>query len=355
MKIAIILGTRPEIIKMSPVIRQLEKKKINFFILHTNQHFDKRMDKIFFDELNLPKPKYNLNIKEKTHGKMTGEMIIKIEDILIKEKPDWVLIEGDTNTILAGAIAASKLGIKIGHVEAGLRSYDRTMPEELNRIVADHLSDALFAPTQKQVNILKEEGIDPKKIFLTGNTIVDAVYQNLDLAQKKYRKNKDINMKYFLLTLHRPSNVDNKEKLTQLINTLIAITKKYKTRIIFPVHPRTKKMLLQFSLKLDPTLIEMIEPVGYLQMLLLEKNSQLILTDSGGLQEEACILHVPCVTLRDNTERPETLAVGANILAGTDRIKIIAGIETMLFKKRVWINPFGDGKAAEKIVHSLSI
>lgn len=311
------------------------------------------MDRLFFEELNLPQPKYNLKINETTHGAMTGKMLIGIEKILFKEKPGWVLVEGDTNSVLAGALAASNLGIKLGHVEAGLRSYDRSMPEEINRIVTDHLSAALFCPTKRQVNILKGEGIDENKIHLTGNTIVDAVEQNLQLADDKYSIKKYKNKKYFLLTLHRPSNVDNKNNLKQIINALESLSIKYKASIYFPIHPRTKKMLLRFNIKLDQRKIMIIDPVGYLEMLILEKNAQLILTDSGGIQEEACILKVPCVTLRENTERPETLEVGSNILAGNDKISILSGVEKMLKTKKNWVNPFGNGHSAEKIISQI--
>ena len=183
-KIGIILGTRPEIIKLSPIIQVCQEEKANFFILHTNQHYSENMDKIFFKDLELPEPKYNLNIQERLHGKMIGRMIVGIEEVLIKEKPDWILVQGDTNTVLSGALAASKLNVKIGHVEAGLRSYDRTMPEEINRIVTDHIADALFCPTKKQANIAGNEGIPASKIFVTGNTVVDAVYRGKEILRK---------------------------------------------------------------------------------------------------------------------------------------------------------------------------
>ncbi|MCD4705177.1 UDP-N-acetylglucosamine 2-epimerase (non-hydrolyzing), partial [bacterium] len=229
MKISIIIGTRPEIIKMSPIIRCLKKEHINFFIIHTGQHYSFKLDEIFFKDLKLPIPEYNLNIGSGTHGEETGEMLIKIERVLMKEKPDIVLVEGDTNTVVAGALAAAKLGIKVGHVEAGLRSYDRQMPEEINRIITDHISDYLFAPTEKAKKNLIYEGILNNKIFCTGNTIVDAIYQNLGLIQEKtvlmnlqLKKNE-----YFLLTLHRQENVDNKVKLSSIIKALKNISNKF--------------------------------------------------------------------------------------------------------------------------------
>lgn len=355
MKIAIILGTRPEIIKMSPIIRECQKRHLNFFILHTNQHYTKNLDRIFFEELDLPKPKYNLNIGSGLHGEQTGRMLIKIEKVLIKENPDVILIEGDTNTVLAGTLAASKLYIKIGHVEAGLRSYFREMPEEINRVLTDHCSDFLFTPTKRAKETLLNEGIPKERIFITGNTIVDAVCQNLKLAKKKSKILEKLNLekgKYFLVTAHRQENVDNKKRLKGILEGLIFIYNKFNLPMIYPIHPRAQKKIKEFRLKI-PKGIKLIEPVGYLDFLNLESNAKLILTDSGGVQEESCILKVPCVTLRDNTERPETLEVGSNILARTNSTKILNSVEKMINKKRNWQNPFGDGKSAEIIIDIL--
>lgn len=340
---------------MSPVIRECQRRKIDFFILHTNQHYSKNLDKIFFKELGLPKPKYNLGVGSGFHGEQTGRMLMGIEKILIREKPHIVLVEGDTNTVLAGALAAVKLHIKIGHIEAGLRSYFREMPEEINRILTDHISDLLFAPTEKAKENLLKEGIPNDKIFVTGNTIVDAVYQNLKIApkrskilQKLYLKKKN----YFLLTLHRAENVDVKERLEKILEGLKLVYKKINLPLIFPIHPRTKKRIEEFRLKV-PRGVNLIEPLGYLDFLLLEANAKLIFTDSGGVQEEACILGIPCVTLRDNTERPETIKVGANILAGANPQKILVSSILMFNKNKKWPNPFGDGKSAKKIVKIL--
>jgi len=351
-KIAIILGTRPEIIKMSSIIRECQKRDLDFFILHTNQHYSENLDRIFFEELELPKPKYNLNVGSGTHAEETGKMLIGVEKVVIKEKPDIILVEGDTNTVLAGALAATKLHIKVGHIEAGLRSYFREMPEEINRILTDHCSDFLFAPTQNAKKILLQEGIPKKKIFVTGNTIVDAVYQNLKLAEKKSKILEKLNLekkRYFLVTVHRPENVDKKERLKGILEGLRLIYKKFGLPIIYPIHPRTQKMMAKFKLSV-PNSVRLIEPVGFLDFLQLEVNAKLVLTDSGGVQEETCILKVPCVTLRDNTERPETLEVGANILAGIKPDKILESVNKMINKERDWENPFGDGNAGRKIV-----
>lgn len=351
-KICIILGTRPEIIKMSPIIRECQKRYYNFFILHTNQHYSENLDKIFFEELELPEPKYNLKVGSGTHAEETGKMLIEIEKVLMKEKPEVVLVEGDTNTVLAGTLAASKLYIKVGHVEAGLRSYFREMPEEINRVLTDHCSDFLFAPTKKAKKILLNEGIFEKKIFVTGNTIVDAVYQNLKIAKRKSKILKKLNLekeRYFLLTSHRPENVDKRNRLKGILEGLRLVYEKFNFPIIFPIHPRTQKKIKEFELEI-PRGVELIKPVGFLDFLQLEINARLVLTDSGGIQEETCILKVPCVTLRNNTERPETLEVGSNILAGTGSTKILESVQRMINKESNWGNPFGNGKSGKKIV-----
>ena len=356
MKVSIILGTRPEIIKMSSVIKECQKRKLDYFVLHTNQHYSENLDKIFFKELELPQAKYNLKIGSGTQAEQTGKMLIGIEKILIREKPDIILIEGDTNTVLAGALAAAKLHIKIGHIEAGLRSYFREMPEEINRILTDHISDFLFAPTKKAEEILVSEGIPKKKIFITGNTIVDAVYQNLKLAKGKSKILEVLDIKeknYFLITAHRSENVDKKKRIKGILKGLELLYKKFKLPIIYPIHPRTDKMIKKFKLKV-PRGVRLIKPVGYLDFLQLEINAKLILTDSGGVQEEACILKVPCITLRDNTERPESLNTGGNILSGTTAENILKCVLKILNKEKKWKNPFGSGKAGETIRRIIS-
>ena len=357
MKISIILGTRPEIIKMSPVIRELENQCLDYFILHTGQHYSYNLDKIFFEELELPAAKYNLDVGSGTHAEETSKMLIGIEKILKEEKPDVVLVEGDTNTVLAGALAASKLHIKVGHVEAGLRSYDRNMPEEINRILADHVSDYLFAPTEKAKKNLLREGVEENKIFVTGNTIVDAVYQNLEIARRKVDVLNKLNLnpeEYFLVTAHRQENVDIKERLKGILDGLELVHNDCNLPIIYPIHPRTMKKIKEFELEV-PKGVELIEPLGFLEFLQLEANAKLVLTDSGGVQEETCILKVPCVTLRDNTERPETLEVGSNVLAGVNQNRILGGVKVMVNKNRNWRNPFGEGKAGERIIKNLQL
>ncbi|AKB43099.1 non-hydrolyzing UDP-N-acetylglucosamine 2-epimerase [Methanosarcina vacuolata] len=309
MKIAIILGTRPEIIKMSPIIRQCEKQGINYYILHTGQHYSYEMDKIFFEQLKLPHAKYNLDVGAGKHGKQTGKMLVAIEEILIQDRPDIVLVQGDANTVLAGALAASKLQIKIGHVEAGLRSFDCTMPEETNRIITDHISDYLFTPTETSRKYLLNEGIPEEKIFVTGNTVVDAAYQNLEISKNGANILKELGLKekeYFAATAHRAENVDGKELLGRILYGFSQIYQEFGLPTIFPAHPRTVKMIKKFGVEV-PKRTRLIEPLGYLEFLQLESGARMILTDSGGVEEESCILKVPCVALRDNTERPDFL------------------------------------------------
>lgn len=356
MRLAIILGTRPEIIKLSPIIRECEKQGIGYYVLHTGQHYSYEMDRIFFDQLKLPEAKYNLDVGSGKHGKQTAKMLAGIEEILIKDRPNVVLIQGDTNTVLAGALAASKLQIKIGHVEAGLRSFDRTMPEETNRIVADHTSDYLFAPTETSRKYLLNEGVSCDKIFVTGNTVVDAVYQNVEISKNlsNILEKLGLNEKeYFVATTHRAENVDSKKRLERIISGFSQAYKEFGFPIIFPAHPRTVKMISEFGLKV-PEGTRLIEPLGYLEFLQLESSAKLIFTDSGGVQEEACILKVPCVTFRDNTERPETVDVGANIIAGSGE-KIIECTRKMLESNSIWENPYGNGNAAKLTLQNIVV
>jgi UDP-N-acetylglucosamine 2-epimerase (non-hydrolysing) len=354
MKISIIVGTRPEIIKMSPIIRICRRVHLDYFILHTGQHYSYNMDRVFFEQLELPRPKYNLDVGSGSHSGQTGNILIGVEKILQTEKPDIVLIEGDTNTVLAGALAATKLHIRVGHIEAGLRSYDRTMPEEINRILTDHCSDFLFTPTEKSRQTLLNEGIPDEKIFVTGNTIVDAVFQNIKIAEKKVNILHELGLKnheYFLITAHRQENVDNQKRFLGIIEGLKQIHQKYDIPVIFPIHPRSRTKLQEFQLNYNG--INLLEPFDFLSFLLLEKNAKIVLTDSGGVQEETCILGTPCVTMRENTERPETLDVGSNILSGTNPKKILKCVAQMNENNKKWINPFGSGKTSEQIIRIL--
>ena len=326
-----------------------------FFILHTGQHYSYSMDRVFFEQLGLPEPKHNLEAGSGTHGEQTGRMLIGIEKVLMEEKPDVALVEGDTNTVLAGALASVKISIPVGHVEAGLRSFDRSMPEEVNRVLTDHVSNYLFAPTEKARSNLLKEGISGEKIFVTGNTIVDAVRQNIKLAEENSNILEEIGVNgddYFLVTVHRQENVDNKQRFRNILEGLRLVHEHFNLPVVYPVHPRARKRMSEYGLRGDS--LTMVEPLDYLSFLRLESRAKLILTDSGGVQEEACILRVPCVTLRYNTERPETVDVGANIIAGTEPENILEKTRLMVEKRRDWENPFGDGRAAERIVSIIS-
>ncbi len=354
MRICIVLGTRPEIIKMSPVIRACRRRKLGFFIIHTGQHYSPELDGVFFKELKLPKPKYNLHAGSGTHGEQVGRMLTGLEKVFEKEKPDVVLVEGDTNSVFAGAFVAKRLGIPVGHVEAGLRSYDERMPEETNRILTDHMSRFLFVPTAHAKNILLRENIPPSMIFVTGNTVVDAVRENLKLAERRAPlRGKPRNGEYFLATFHRAENVDDRKNLKGIIEGLKLVSQRFKSPVVVSLHPRTRNRLRHFHIQV-PRELGIFRPVGYLDFLDLMGHARLILTDSGGMQEEACVLHVPCVTLRENTERPETLSVGSNALGGTEPKRILRATQRMMKRPRRWRVPFGNGTAGEKIVSSLT-
>ncbi|WP_051389919.1 non-hydrolyzing UDP-N-acetylglucosamine 2-epimerase [Bradyrhizobium sp. Ec3.3] len=345
MKIAILVGTRPEIIKMAPVIRACQKRKLDYFVIHSKQHYSQQLDGIFFSELDLPAPKYNLNVGSGGHANQTGRILIELEPILMSEQPDVLLVQGDTNTVVAGALAARKLGIKVGHIEAGLRSFDQTMPEESNRIIADHISDYLFAVTDLQVGHLIREGLPESKIFMVGNTIVDALLAHRVQAEKHSRILSELKLQtkgYFLLTSHRAANVDDPGALKEIIQLIT----KLPGRVCWPIHYRTQKVLKENKFDL-PANLTWTEPVGYSDFLNLLSNCSAVITDSGGVQEEACILGIPCVTIRDRTERPETVDVGANVLVHRNAEAMIAALNRPI---KPWTNPFGDGHTAERIL-----
>ena len=354
MRIAIILGTRPEIIKMAPVIDEIKNRGHECIIIHTGQHYDDKMSHQFFIDLKLPTPDYNIHVGSASHAKQTSVMISRLEDKILEVKPDIVLVQGDTNAVLAGAITTAKLNIPIGHVEAGLRSYDKTMPEELNRIMADACSNIYFVPTAAAGINLEAESISHDKIIITGNTIVDACERNLPIANKNHSITLP-DTEYIVLTIHRAENTDNTTRLTNIIESMFELNKK----IVFPVHPRTMNILkkegLYDKLKNNMNII-LIEPLGYLDFLYLMSNSKLIITDSGGIQEEAVTLSIPCVTLRYNTERPGTINAHANVLVGTNKEKIVSTVNNILTDNKLYgsmsncINPYGDGKAASKIL-----
>jgi UDP-N-acetylglucosamine 2-epimerase (non-hydrolysing) len=316
------------------------------------------MSEQFLMELELSKPDYNIGVGSGNHGKQTAMMIEGIEKVLLSEKPDIVLVEGDTNAVLAGALVAGKMHIPVGHVEAGLRSYDKTMPEEINRMVADVCTELYFVPTEESGLNLLFEGITTDKIFITGNTVVDACIRNLKIARKGKSSNfsLDNSKKTLILTLHRAENVDDPERLNSIFNALLELDQ---LNIIFPVHPRTMKTLKDFDIYHQiqrAEHIKMVKPVGYLEFLLLLSESYLVMTDSGGIQEEAITMNIPCLTLRYNTERPETVQAGGNILVGTNKEKILGTVNQILDDRSLYNtmrnakNPYGDGKSSQRIV-----
>lgn len=351
-ELCIILGTRPEIIKLAPVIRACEQHSIDYTLIHTGQHYSEELDSVFFDQLQLPEPDYNLDVGSQSHGQQTGEMLGGIEEILMDEMPTVVLVQGDTNSVLAGGIATSKLDIKLGHVEAGLRSFDREMPEETNRVLTDHAADYLFAPTTDAAALLRDEGLPKDRIFVTGNTVVDAVYEHSDLATDRSDVLAELGLEpsqYALVTAHRAENVDDLERFGGLLEGIDRVAQANDLEAVYPIHPRAEKRIQEFGLNV-PESVRLVSPQDYLDFLRLEQAATIILTDSGGVQEEACILGVPCVTLRDNTERPETLDVGANILAGVDPDAIETAATEVIDRDTTWENPFGDGTTAEQII-----
>lgn len=461
-KICFILGTRPEIIKMYSAIKYCHKKKIQYFLIHTNQHYNSNMDAVFFEELKLELPKYNLNVGSGSHASMTAKMLIGIEEALLTEQPTVVVVQGDTNSTMAGALVAAKMDIKVAHIEAGLRSYDRTMPEETNRIMVDHISDFLFPPTQKQYDIILQEGIDTTKVHLVGNTVVDAVLECKNLVKNKTQLLQDLKLgtvfddknnqsknqseitsdtttpqnnsitkntlsddlfgdneasktfnstakstngnlvkiqnsnieaedifadselleieiqkqtqnttdqslqnqthtnlsnanasklgtsNYFLLTCHRPSNTEVANNFEAILSAVQALCLQQRCKCIFPIHPRLKakhELLASFSE------IIVIDPVGFLDSIALQIHSDMIFTDSGGIQEESCILKCKTVILRTNTERPESVEVGgAILLEQLTKKDIIQKFEQLTQKRVEWSNPFGDGKSGQKII-----
>ena len=345
MKIVSVVGARPQFIKAAVVSKQLRKDH-NEILVHTGQHYDMEMSGLFFKELSIPRPDYNLGVGSKSHAEQTGEMMKRLEKVLMKEKPVCVIIYGDTNSTLAGALAAAKLNIPIAHVEAGMRSFDMTMPEEINRIVADRLSSILFCSTKTAVSNLKNEGIR-KGVYNVGDVMIDALIDNVKVAKRKSKILKTLRLRkksYYLLTIHRSFNTDNKKNLKNILDAVSVLD----LPVIFPVHPRTRKVLNSNKFKYDKSALMIIKPVGYLDMIILEKNAKKIITDSGGMQKEAYFFKVPCITLRDTTEWVETVEDGWNILVGTDKKKIVRLVKEFN-PHSTQKNGYGNGKASKNI------
>ena len=345
MKIISVVGARPQFIKAAVVEKAIEKRNdIENILVHTGQHYDENMSRIFFDELEIPRPDYNLEVGSASHAVQTAEIMMRLEKVLAQEDPDWVLVYGDTNSTIGAALTAAKLHIKIAHVEAGLRSFNRLMPEEINRITTDRISNLLFAPTQNAMDLLAKEGLS-KNAVLSGDVMFDSILFYEKLAEEKFSLEQITDLKEFYLgTVHRAENTDAPQRLQNIFSAFSELD----APIIVPLHPRTRKLLsgIQYSDN-----VKILEPVSYLEMVLLLKNSKKVLTDSGGLQKEAYFLKKPCITLRDETEWIETLEGNWNFIVGADKEKILEKVSVQNFAEQT--NAFGDGHAGEKIVDEL--
>ena len=356
MKIINVVGARPNFMKIAPLIEEMRKNpKIEALLVHTGQHYDKEMSELFFDDLEIPRPDIYLGIGSASHTEQTAKIMIGFEKVLLKENPDLVLVVGDVNSTIACSLTAAKMGIKIAHVEAGLRSFDRSMPEEINRVLTDQIADFLFTTERDANDNLLREGISKEKIFFVGNVMIDTLLKNRKKAENsKILEKLNLEKKnYATLTLHRPSNVDVRGTFENLLDAFTEIQNKIK--IVFPMHPRTEKKIEEFNLREKITEMKnfiTIKPLGYLDFLNLIANSKFVLTDSGGIQEETTVLRIPCVTLRENTERPVTVTEGTNIVVGTNRDKIIKESLNIIEGKgkKGRIPELWDGKAAKRIV-----
>jgi UDP-N-acetylglucosamine 2-epimerase (non-hydrolysing) len=348
--------------KIAPIVREMRRRENDFrpLIVHTGQHYDAAMSDSFFQDLDIPKPDFHLEVGSASHAVQTARIMTAFEPVVLQEKPDWVLVVGDVNSTIACALVCAKLGIKVAHVEAGLRSRDRTMPEEINRILTDAISDLLLTTSPDADDNLKAEGIPAEKIKFVGNVMIDSLFFNLEKARKSnVREDLNLNGKdYAVLTLHRPSNVDEKPVFEGLLEALAAVGEKLP--VIFPVHPRTRGNIEKFGFaeRVESSNIKLVEPLGYLDFMNLYSGARLVLTDSGGLQEETTALGIPCLTLRENTERPITIELGTNHLVGTNPEKIIATAFQILANgvvhtKDKKIPPLWDGRAAERICSAL--
>lgn len=353
-KIMSVVGARPNFMKIAPINIEFQKykDKVEHLICHTGQHYDANMSKVFFDELGLPTPDYYLGVGSGSHAIQTATIMMKFEEVLIKESPDLVIVVGDVNSTIACSLVAKKLNIKVAHIEAGLRSFDNSMPEEINRILTDAISDYLFVTEQSGLNNLKNEGVKDDKIFFVGNVMIDSLINNLNkINQSKILDRFSLKRhQYILCTLHRPANVDNRVWLKEIIELLTKYGSQFK--ILFPVHPRTLSNIESYGIKskISNHLI-LCEPIGYIDFISLVKNSTLVITDSGGIQEEATFLNIQCLTLRENTERPVTIEIGTNQLIGTDINKIDKAVNKVLSGdiKKGKVPKYWDGKSAERI------
>jgi UDP-N-acetylglucosamine 2-epimerase (non-hydrolysing) len=362
LKILTVAGARPNFIKIAPLVAAMKRRSADFqsILVHTGQHYDTSMSDAFFRDLELPEPDISLGVGSASHALQTAAIMQAFEPVLLREKPDWVVVVGDVNSTLACALVSVKLGIKIAHVEAGLRSRDRTMPEEINRLLTDQIAELLLTPSHDADENLLAEGIPPERIHFVGNIMIDSLRSNLELAQQSNAR-ADLGLEekgYVVLTLHRPSNVDEQATFSGILSALEEIAQRLP--IVFPAHPRTRKMIVDLGLGERIERIKnlsVIDPVGYLDFLQLLNRSCLVLTDSGGIQEETTVLGIPCITLRENTERPITVEMGTNTIAGTDTARIVAAafhaLNNPAKKSALRVPPLWDGHTAERILDVL--
>jgi len=345
-----IVGARPNFMKVAPVMTALKgRKNITQTLVHTGQHYDVRMSDVFFQQLGIPAPDLNLAVGSGSHAKQTAEIMVRFEPVVAERKPDWVLVYGDVNSTVAAALVCAKLGLRVGHVEAGLRSFDRTMPEEINRLVTDQLADLLFTPSEDGDENLRREGIPAEKIFRVGNVMIDSLLRLLPAAQKIIRDG--LPERYALVTLHRPANVDDSSTLKGILESLLEVNGDL--AVIFPAHPRTRQRIADF--KLNAGQLRLVDPLPYIDFVALQTRATVVITDSGGIQEETTYLGIPCLTVRENTERPVTVSMGTNVLVGRDPEKLRAELSKVIAgkAKKGIVPPLWDGHAGERIADVL--
>ena len=350
MHILHVVGARPNFMKAAPVVRALGTwENVRQTLVHTGQHYDKNLSDVFFSQLNMPEPDVNLEVGSGSHAVQTAEVMKRFEPVVLERKPDAVLVYGDVNSTIAAALVCSKLLIRVAHVEAGLRSFDRTMPEEINRIVTDRLADMLFTPSEDGDINLQREGIPADKIYRVGNVMIDSLIRLLPVAMQC--PGNSLPERYALVTLHRPSNVDDSSRLQSILNSLLEVNEQLE--VVFPVHPRTRQRIEQFGIDIEK--LHLLEPLPYIEFLSLQRRAAVVITDSGGIQEETTYLGVPCLTLRSNTERPVTVSMGTNVLVGQDLGLLNSELARILEgkAKRGSIPPLWDGHAGERIAEAL--
>ncbi|MGA9353098.1 MAG: UDP-N-acetylglucosamine 2-epimerase (non-hydrolyzing) [Terriglobales bacterium] len=346
MRVLHVVGARPNFMKVAPVLNALRAHEhVTQTLVHTGQHYDANMSDIFFEQLGIPAPDVNLAVGSGTHARQTAEIMMRFEPVVLEAKPDLVLVYGDVNSTVAAALVCSKLGVRVGHVEAGLRSFDRTMPEEINRMVTDRLADLMFTPSEDGDANLKREGVEAEKIFCVGNVMIDSLVKLLPLAKRQSRDG--LPERYALVTLHRPANVDDGETLERILRSLVDVSREL--AVLFPAHPRTRSKIAEFALKTDQ--LRVLDPLPYVDFLALQARAAVVITDSGGIQEETTYLGVPCLTMRENTERPITVTVGTNVLVGSDPEKLRAEMARVLAAqwKKGTVPPLWDGRAGERV------